>query len=131
MLNFINHLLFNLFMEFSEKEIKIDDDFASKYFKNGHFYNQFIYLTNTEIKEKEKLMTLKTHGKGPINIALIKYWGKEDEKEIIPLNNSISVTLDMDNFYTDTYAELSLDDNSNQELFLNGEYIKINTYIHI
>ena len=34
------------------------------------------------------------------NIALIKYWGKEDESLRIPTNSSLSMTLD--NFYTDT-----------------------------
>ncbi|WP_368645210.1 diphosphomevalonate decarboxylase [Alkalibacterium putridalgicola] len=34
------------------------------------------------------------------NIALIKYWGKKDEELIIPMNNSLSLTLDA--FYTDT-----------------------------
>lgn len=34
------------------------------------------------------------------NIALIKYWGKENEQLIIPKNNSLSLTLDA--FYTDT-----------------------------
>ena len=34
------------------------------------------------------------------NIALIKYWGKADETYIIPMNNSLSVTLDR--FYTET-----------------------------
>lgn len=34
------------------------------------------------------------------NIALIKYWGKENEELIIPKNNSLSLTLDA--FYTDT-----------------------------
>ena len=39
---------------------------------------------------------------GPINIALIKYWGKDDEELITPLNNSISLTLDTNTFYTET-----------------------------
>ena len=29
----------------------------------------------------------------PINMALIKYWGKRDEALILPCNSSISVTL--------------------------------------
>lgn len=34
------------------------------------------------------------------NIALIKYWGKENQELIIPMNNSLSLTLDA--FYTET-----------------------------
>ncbi|MGQ2282915.1 diphosphomevalonate decarboxylase [Apilactobacillus kunkeei] len=34
------------------------------------------------------------------NIALVKYWGKENEQLIIPANSSLSLTLD--EFYTDT-----------------------------
>ncbi|KAE9416807.1 hypothetical protein Angca_004017, partial [Angiostrongylus cantonensis] len=30
----------------------------------------------------------------PINIALIKYWGKKDEELIIPVNNSVSLNID-------------------------------------
>lgn len=30
----------------------------------------------------------------PINIALIKYWGKRDEELVIPLNDSLSTTID-------------------------------------
>ncbi len=37
------------------------------------------------------------------NIALIKYWGKKDEILRIPTNSSLSLTLD--NFYTDTSVE--------------------------
>ncbi len=34
------------------------------------------------------------------NIALIKYWGKKNEALILPMNNSLSLTLDA--FYTET-----------------------------
>merc|ERR1712071_148515 len=40
----------------------------------------------------------------PINIAVIKYWGKSDEDLIIPLNDSISVTLDTNYMFTKTTA---------------------------
>ncbi|MDT2596211.1 diphosphomevalonate decarboxylase [Enterococcus dongliensis] len=39
------------------------------------------------------------------NIALIKYWGKEDQELIIPMNNSLSLTLDA--FYTETQVIFS------------------------
>lgn len=37
------------------------------------------------------------------NIALIKYWGKRNEELILPMNNSISITLDK--FYTTTTVQ--------------------------
>lgn len=30
----------------------------------------------------------------PINIALVKYWGKLDKHYIIPTNSSLSITID-------------------------------------
>ncbi|WP_313630750.1 diphosphomevalonate decarboxylase [Enterococcus devriesei] len=39
------------------------------------------------------------------NIALIKYWGKENQELIIPMNNSLSLTLDA--FYTETTVTFS------------------------
>ncbi|WP_165004378.1 MULTISPECIES: diphosphomevalonate decarboxylase [unclassified Enterococcus] len=39
------------------------------------------------------------------NIALIKYWGKRNEELIIPMNNSLSLTLDA--FYTETEVVFS------------------------
>ena len=34
------------------------------------------------------------------NIAIIKYWGKEDAKQMVPSTSSISLTLE--NMYTET-----------------------------
>ena len=65
--------------------------------------------------------------KGPINIALIKYWGKENEDLITPLNNSISLTLDMNTFYTETKVTISkIEDNSNNEIKKNILTLTIN-----
>jgi diphosphomevalonate decarboxylase len=59
--------------------------------------------------------------RGPINIALIKYWGKEDEENIIPLNNSISVTLEKTEFFTETKAELYPNNLCSNKLILDGK----------
>ncbi|WP_461218312.1 diphosphomevalonate decarboxylase [Lapidilactobacillus salsurivasis] len=37
------------------------------------------------------------------NIALIKYWGKQDPQQMLPYNSSLSLTLDQ--FYTETKVE--------------------------
>lgn len=39
------------------------------------------------------------------NIALIKYWGKFNEELIIPLNSSLSMTLNTDDIFTQTVVE--------------------------
>ncbi len=62
------------------------------------------------------------------NIALIKYWGKADEAYIIPMNNSLSVTLDR--FYTET--KVTFDESYTKDtLILNGEVVEENEAIKI
>lgn len=52
------------------------------------------------------------------NIALIKYWGKKDEHLILPMNSSLSLTLDA--FYTET--SVHFDEMLTEDIFfLDGE----------
>ncbi|MEM4202783.1 MAG: diphosphomevalonate decarboxylase [Candidatus Methanomethylicaceae archaeon] len=53
------------------------------------------------------------------NIAIIKYWGKRDEKLILPTNSSLSFTMD-DNLNTKTTVEFSRN-LKNDELYINDE----------
>ncbi|XP_003460964.1 diphosphomevalonate decarboxylase [Cavia porcellus] len=55
----------------------------------------------------------------PVNIAVIKYWGKRDEELILPLNSSLSVTLHQDQLRTTTTAAISKDF-SEDRVWLNG-----------
>nr|XP_033328365.1 diphosphomevalonate decarboxylase [Megalopta genalis] len=43
----------------------------------------------------------------PVNIAVIKYWGKKDETLILPANDSISATLDTDQLCAKTTVMVS------------------------
>ncbi|XP_032671428.1 diphosphomevalonate decarboxylase [Odontomachus brunneus] len=45
----------------------------------------------------------------PINIAVIKYWGKRDESLILPTNDSISATLDINQLCAKTTVMISQD----------------------
>ncbi|KAM7101645.1 LOW QUALITY PROTEIN: diphosphomevalonate decarboxylase [Ciconia maguari] len=56
----------------------------------------------------------------PVNIAVIKYWGKRDDDLILPINSSLSVTLHQDQLKTTTTAAASRDFLEDR-LWLNGE----------
>ena len=60
------------------------------------------------------------------NIAVIKYWGKRDEKLLLPINSSLSVTLDPADMGTTTTAAISPDWEGDR-LWLNGKEEDINS----
>ncbi len=57
---------------------------------------------------------MKATARANTNIALIKYWGKRDEKLFLPMNSSLSITLDR--FYSTTTVEFS--DNFSEDKFI-------------
>uniref|UniRef100_A0A8C9G4C3 Diphosphomevalonate decarboxylase-like N-terminal domain-containing protein n=1 Tax=Pavo cristatus TaxID=9049 RepID=A0A8C9G4C3_PAVCR len=58
----------------------------------------------------------------PVNIAVIKYWGKRDTDLILPINSSLSVTLHQDQLRTTTTAA-ACRDFTEDRLWLNGEEV--------
>ncbi|KAJ2722216.1 diphosphomevalonate decarboxylase, partial [Coemansia sp. Cherry 401B] len=55
----------------------------------------------------------------PVNIAVIKYWGKRDSALILPTNSSLSVTLSQDHLSTRTTIRASPEFAADR-LWLNG-----------
>ncbi|KAF6829572.1 diphosphomevalonate decarboxylase [Colletotrichum plurivorum] len=57
----------------------------------------------------------------PVNIAVVKYWGKRDPKLNLPTNSSLSVTLSQSDLRTLTTASCSATYTDGDSLILNGE----------
>lgn len=58
----------------------------------------------------------------PVNIAVIKYWGKRDETLILPINDSISASLDTKQLCAKTTVMIS-PDFKEDIMWLNGEEV--------
>ncbi|KAI3646589.1 hypothetical protein MP228_009517 [Amoeboaphelidium protococcarum] len=65
----------------------------------------------------------------PVNIAVVKYWGKRDTELILPTNSSLSVTLDTEDLHSKTTVRVycpqsgsqqSSDSSNDVEFWLNG-----------
>ena len=59
--------------------------------------------------------------RSPINIALVKYWGKAHSTLIIPTNDSLSITLNKETLCSTTIIRLLPSCTGKIELILNGE----------
>ncbi|ASN03635.1 diphosphomevalonate decarboxylase [Virgibacillus necropolis] len=77
---------------------------------------------------------MKATAKAHTNIALIKYWGKRDESLILPMNNSLSLTLDA--FYTETTVTFNreLEEDKfylDNEIILGDQYTKVSKFLDL
>ncbi|KAG5533050.1 hypothetical protein RHGRI_027325 [Rhododendron griersonianum] len=70
--------------------------------------------------EESKKWVLTVTAQTPTNIAVIKYWGKRDENLILPINDSISVTLDPEHLCTTTSVAVSPSFDQDR-MWLNGK----------
>lgn len=61
----------------------------------------------------------------PVNIAVVKYWGKRNEELILPINSSLSVTLHQDQLKTTTTVATSRSFEADR-IWLNGKEEDIN-----
>ncbi|KAL2914660.1 diphosphomevalonate decarboxylase [Polyrhizophydium stewartii] len=57
----------------------------------------------------------------PVNIAVIKYWGKRDTALVLPTNSSLSVTLSQDHLRSTTTVRCVAADEAGDRLWLNGK----------
>src|SRR5690625_3453440 len=77
---------------------------------------------------------MKATAKAHTNIALIKYWGKRNERLILPTNNSLSLTLD--SFYTTTTVTFK-ENLTKDTFFLDGievsgeQYTRVTEYLDL
>ncbi|XP_047139752.1 diphosphomevalonate decarboxylase isoform X1 [Hydra vulgaris] len=78
----------------------------------------FIDLKTGDFTNNKLESFLKVAALAPVNIAVIKYWGKRSEELNLPLNSSISVTLHSDDLCTKT--EITLGDGEDDIICLNG-----------
>lgn len=89
------------------------------------FNHTNIGLNNTakseDNMEKSNIVTCTA----PVNIAVIKYWGKRNEELILPINSSLSVTLHQDQLKTTTTVATSRSFQDDR-IWLNGKEEDIN-----
>lgn len=80
----------------------------------------------TESEGPQQPWVLRATARAPSNIAVIKYWGKRDERLVLPLNSSLSVTLDPADLSATTTAAAS-PAYASDRLWLNGKEVPLDS----
>jgi diphosphomevalonate decarboxylase len=75
---------------------------------------QYEWISFFEQRGRYKEMEMQVTARAHTNIALIKYWGKRDESLFLPMNSSLSITLDK--FYTTTTVQFC--DHISEDIFI-------------
>ncbi|KAI9352028.1 GHMP kinase [Obelidium mucronatum] len=75
--------------------------------------------------KKARTDTAEATASAPVNIAVIKYWGKRSEALMLPTNSSLSLTLDQDQLQSKTSVRVMPDESESVRLWLNGKEDKI------
>ncbi|KAJ3192717.1 diphosphomevalonate decarboxylase [Irineochytrium annulatum] len=70
-----------------------------------------------------KLAEFEVTCSAPVNIAVIKYWGKRDSKRLLPTNSSLSVTLSQDDLQSKTTVRVmqTTETGAADRIWLNGK----------
>ncbi|ORY42803.1 putative diphosphomevalonate decarboxylase [Rhizoclosmatium globosum] len=83
-------------------------------------------MTVQQKTKKARTDTAEATASAPVNIAVIKYWGKRSEALMLPTNSSLSLTLDQDQLQSKTSVRVIADSESEDaRLWLNGKEEKI------
>ena len=107
---------------------QLDDRYAAM-MENQAVIDERNEKIDSELKENEEDEDSNLHFcrtvtvKAPMNIALVKYWGKRDVNLNLPLNSSLSATLDVNVMNSETTIETSKY-LRRDEISLNGEEYK-------
>ncbi|KAJ3026986.1 UNVERIFIED_CONTAM: diphosphomevalonate decarboxylase [Siphonaria sp. JEL0065] len=82
-------------------------------------------MTVQQKTKRARTDTAEATASAPVNIAVIKYWGKRSEALMLPTNSSLSLTLDQDQLQSKTSVRVMPEESDSIRLWLNGKEDKI------